>query len=293
MAPLKIGCVPEHFNLPLHDTLAKLPTKFQIIEYPGGTGAMNVALNNKEIDVAFVLTEGGLKNALENSSHIKIVSTYVNSPLVWGIHVAGRNEEISSVRDLKSKKFKFAISRVNSGSHLMSLILAQQLGLNLSNLQFEIVHDLKTAKVALPQKNSENLVFLWEKAMTSPLVEEGTFKRIGLLPTPWPCFLICCREGVNKQALSEVLDELNACCVQFKKEKNHSLRRVVEKYKIQFDLAEEWFDNLQYFHPSDRSAGVLKSMLDEVKSTLSSVNQISKQANIVPIENVLLYSSKL
>ena len=60
---IKIGGVPEHFNMPWH--YAKDQGYFDAIDaevswqdYPGGTGAMCADLRDEVIDIAIVLTEG-------------------------------------------------------------------------------------------------------------------------------------------------------------------------------------------------------------------------------------------
>ena len=54
---LRVGGVPEHFNAPWHSAASKgafTAAGLQIdwVDFPGGTGAMNKALRQGEIDVA-------------------------------------------------------------------------------------------------------------------------------------------------------------------------------------------------------------------------------------------------
>ena len=56
---LRLGGVPEHFNLPFHllqEARSSVPFSWQ--DYPGGTGALCKALESNELDVATVLSEG-------------------------------------------------------------------------------------------------------------------------------------------------------------------------------------------------------------------------------------------
>ena len=126
MIEIKIGGVPEHFNLGWYLTLKNGAYKNEGInlrwkDYPGGTGEMCKALKNKEIDLAVVLTEGIIKDIIEGNA-VKIIQTFVQSPLIWGIHVAN-NSPYKNIEDLKGTKA--AISRYGSGSHLMAYINAQ------------------------------------------------------------------------------------------------------------------------------------------------------------------------
>src|SRR5690606_20216702 len=61
---------------------------------------------------------------------------------------------------------------------------------------FELVGDLEGAKAAL--EAAEPKIFLWEKYMTKPLVDNGFFHRVGEIPTPWPCFVIVASPDVVK-----------------------------------------------------------------------------------------------
>ena len=92
MKLINIGGVPEHFNLAWYLTLKNGEYKEEGInlrwkDYFGGTGAMNKGLREGEIDMAVILTEGIIKDIIEGNPS-KIVQTFVQSPLIWGIHVA-------------------------------------------------------------------------------------------------------------------------------------------------------------------------------------------------------------
>jgi ABC-type nitrate/sulfonate/bicarbonate transport system substrate-binding protein len=92
MKKVRIGGVPEHFNYAWYLALKQGHFKKQNIEifwndYSGGTGQMNKALRENVIDMAVILTEGVIKDITEGSP-CKIVQVFVESPLIWGIHVA-------------------------------------------------------------------------------------------------------------------------------------------------------------------------------------------------------------
>mgnify|MGYP000105843106 CR=1 FL=1 len=144
MVNITIGGVPEHFNYPWYLTLKnKEYTKHNINlrwkDFPGGTGEMNAALRNAEIDIAIILTEGIIKDIGEGNPS-KIVQTFVKSPLVWGIHVAN-NSSFQQISDLEHATI--AISRFGSGSHLIAIVNAYNQGWDLNTLQFKVVGDLE------------------------------------------------------------------------------------------------------------------------------------------------------
>ena len=58
---LRIGGVPEHFNLPWKLAVAdrafdSIGVEVAFIEHPGGTGAMTAALRAADLDAALLLT---------------------------------------------------------------------------------------------------------------------------------------------------------------------------------------------------------------------------------------------
>ncbi|SFC06211.1 ABC-type nitrate/sulfonate/bicarbonate transport system, substrate-binding protein [Zunongwangia mangrovi] len=203
MKTLKVGGVPEHFNLPWHLCIENDEFKNEDInviwkDFPDGTGAMTRALRSGEIDVAVLLTEGAVKDII-SGNEAKIVQSYIGSSLIWGIHVDA-NSEYQNIQDLEGKKV--AISRVGSGSELMAYVNAQNQGWDLSNLEFEIVGDINGAIEALKEGRAD--YFMWEHFTTKPLVDNSTFRRVADCPTPWPCFVIAVKNKVLKFDYADV-----------------------------------------------------------------------------------------
>jgi ABC-type nitrate/sulfonate/bicarbonate transport system substrate-binding protein len=205
MKGLKIGGVPEHFNLPWR--LAIEEGKFSEIglelhwsDMTGGTGQMIKGLDMGSLDIAVLLTEG-ITKAILDGLPAKIIQVYVNSPLRWGVHVPV-DSPVNSINDLQNKTF--AISRYGSGSHLMALVHAKQAGWDASSLKFNVVGDIYGGLWALA--NHEADAFLWEKFTTHPFVEQKKCKCIGEIVTPWPCFVIAVRNEILENHTEIVKD---------------------------------------------------------------------------------------
>ena len=219
MKTVRIGGVPEHFNYAWYIGLKKNAFKAQGIDLrwvdcPGGTGQMTEALKQNSIDMAIVLTEGIIK-AISDGISSKIVQNFVESPLIWGVHVAtGSNYTKAS----ELKNTQAAISRMGSGSHLMAYLQAQKLGWNTTReLHFKIIKNLEGGVKAL--RESEADYFLWEKYTTKPLVDSGVFRRIGECPTPWPCFVIAATDSFIENetfTLKSILETINPITKEFK-----------------------------------------------------------------------------
>ena len=97
METIRVGGVPEHFNLPWHLAIEnKLfensGIKIEWVEFKGGTGAMTKALRENEIDVCVVLTEGIIADIAKGNPS-KIIGQYINTPLIWGVY-SGINNSI-------------------------------------------------------------------------------------------------------------------------------------------------------------------------------------------------------
>jgi hypothetical protein len=69
----------------------------------------------------------------------KIVQVYVESPLIWGIHVAA-NSGYKTISDIETRKSP--ISRLGSGSQLMAFVNADNQAWETDNLQFEIINTM-------------------------------------------------------------------------------------------------------------------------------------------------------
>lgn len=243
MKTIKVGGVPEHFNLPWHRCIEQ--NKFQEKgiqvdwkEFPEGTGAMCKALRNGEIDAAVILTEGVVRDII-NGNKSKIIQTYIASPLIWGIHVDAASA-YKNIQDLENTKA--AISRKGSGSHLMAYVNAEHMDWNTEELQFEIVNNLEGAIDAL--KNDTAQYFMWEHFTTKPLVDDKTFRLIADCPTPWPCFVIAASEDSishKPEALKTMLEVLNSETKDFKLQKNIDIE-LSERYQQKLEDIRKWLD---------------------------------------------------
>ncbi len=242
MKNLRIGGVPEHFNLPWYIALRdkefqKKDINLRWKDYPGGTGEMAFALREKEIDMAVILTEGIVRDII-NGNDSKIVQVFVKSPLLWGIHVAA-GSDYEEVIDLKGTEA--AISRYGSGSHLMAFVNAENHDWNLkTDLRFKVIQDLEGALEGLP--NGDGDYFMWEKFMTKPHVDNGTFRLIGESPTPWPSFVIAVRNDIlenEAESVKAILKIINSTTTAFKDYPNVD-EMIAKRYGQKIKDVREW-----------------------------------------------------
>ncbi len=241
MTTIKIAGVPEHFNLPwhlaIHDKVfEKQNIDLQWTDVPEGTGKMCQMLREGKTDIAVILTEGIVKD-INAGNPSKIVQIYVDSPLIWGIHVAA-NSKYQTINDLINTKA--AISRLGSGSQLMAYVNANNQGWKTDNLQFEIVNTIDGAVESLTNGTAD--YFMWERFMTKPLVDKGIFKKVADCPTPWPCFVIAVREEVinnQPEIIQSILQIINQTTTTFKNIPAID-NQLAEKYHQKLEDIQEW-----------------------------------------------------
>lgn len=281
MKTVTIGGVPEHFNLAWYLTLKNGEYKAENInlkwnDYPSGTGAMTEALRTGEIDMAVILTEGIVKDIAEGNPS-KIVQVFVESPLIWGIHVA-KDSKFKTVQDLRGKRC--AISRYGSGSHLMAYINAENHGWDIKNdLNFEVIQDMEGAIKAL--KNGDADYFMWEKFMTKPVVDSGVFRHIANCPTPWPCFVIAVRNEfleANETTVKLILETINNTTIDFKEIPSID-RMIANRYALQLDDVQEWLSLTEWSQQSLDTATVKK--VQEKFINLNILSESKPYAHIV------------
>ncbi|NJM94816.1 MAG: ABC transporter substrate-binding protein [Cytophagales bacterium] len=241
MPTILLGGVPEHFNLPIklaieQEDFAQHGIDLQLVEFGGGTGAMCTALNHEELDMAIMLTEGAIKDMAQGGAH-RIIQVYVETPLIWGIHVAARSSWQQEM-DLQGRRY--AISRPGSGSQLMAQVHAAHLGWRLAPSQWVTVQDLDGARAALASGQAD--IFFWEKFTTQPLVYTGEFRRVGELPTPWPCFVISAAPSFlaqHAELARQVVQLITEACRYFMRNA-YAAGLISQRYRLPVADAEEW-----------------------------------------------------
>lgn len=265
---INICGVPEHFNLPWQlgiqsGAFEKKGITLNWKNVPEGTGKMCEMLKNEETDITIILTEGILKD-ISNGNPCVIVQKYVETPLVWGVHIP-YNFCFKNIQDLKNEKI--AISRLGSGSHLMSMLWAQKNNWDFNQNTYEIVNTLKGAQESL--SNNEATVFLWEKFMTKPLVDANVFKKVEDFPTPWPCFVIAVREDFlkkNNLVVSKILEEINFITKSFK-DIPEIEKLIATTYNLKEEDVKDWLQITEWSQENFE-----ETEIDAIQSKLMEVN---------------------
>lgn len=278
--PIRVVGVPEHFNLPWHMALQpqggdSLPVPFTWTDAPGGTGDMCRALSEGTADLAVLLTEGIIKH-IAGGGDARIVGTYTETPLVWGIHVAAKGP-IQSTDDLRGARY--AISRIGSGSHLMAALDAAQRGWETP--EFVVVGTLEAAREALANNKAD--AFMWEKTMTLPFVHSGEWRRVGEFSGPWPAFVIAASDDLLERGVEwfpALSEHLSAACARADQEREATVAFIGDKYNIPVEDILTWLDETRWrCEPT-----VSRTMLAKVVSILADADIV--RPDLQPLELV-------
>lgn len=272
MQKVRIVGVPEHFNLPWLLAIEEGAFKNRGIDLewndiPEGTGRMCELLHSGETDLAIVLTEGAVKS-ISGGNRAKIVQEYISSPLLWGIHV---RHSASYQRVAELENVPTAISRMGSGSHLMTHINAQNQGWDTQKLQFEIVNTLNGAIENF--RNGSDAYFLWEHFTTKPLVDKGFLRRLGDCPTPWPCFVIVATDHFATKystLLTHIVDTINIHTSEFNKIPSID-RTLSNRYDQKLEDIQDWFSKTSWSQKQ-----LEKEMVNKVQKRLYNLQLVKE-----------------
>lgn len=262
-APLRLGGVPEHFNLPWHlamesGALDTVPHTWE--DQDGGTGQMLAGMESGDLDLVSILTDGTVA-AIAGGLDVTILQVYVSSPLQWGVHVPAQSD-IHDEAQLEG--LPVAISRFTSGSHLMAFVQAERNGWSLDRSQFVVTGGLEGARASFASGESRN--FLWDRYMTQALVDRGEFRRVAIQESPWPSFVIAVRNERLHGRTAEVGAVVDAVVDQATRLHNRPnvTELLLERYDLDLKTATAWLDSTTF---AERGA-VDQAMLHETLAQL-------------------------
>lgn len=266
MTTIRLGGVPEHFNLPIHlaienGSFAAKGLEVAWTTFRGGTGQMTKALRAGEVDACILLTEGIVKDIIAGNPS-RIISGYINTPLIWGIHT-GADNQLEYHRQVYEQQY--AISRFGSGSHLMAIVDATVNERKIKKEQFTIIKNLEGALESLEKQATD--VFYWEKYTTKPYVDSGQLRRVGEFITPWPCFMIAATDAIltsQPVAICELLETIHQSCVSFMEAENN-IALVAQRYEQQLKDVERWYHATEWAIHGWVSNKMLRSVVQNLR----------------------------
>ena len=156
------------------------------------------------------------------------------------------------------------VSRMGSGSHLMAMVLAKRENWDASSLTFELVGNMEGAEKAMDAGSKG--IFLWEKYTTAPMVEKGKMRRIGEIPSPWPCFVMVTTEKAIQEfgpSIFEVRDEIYRLSEILYQSENLADLLALE-YHLNPEDVKEWLKQTTWCTEPVVSRSVLKGSIQKM-----------------------------
>lgn len=253
---LRVAYIPEHFSTPLFFAIEKKFFGFDIELVPviEGSGRLINLLNTDQVDIAIGLTEAFVADIGKGRSEetYKIVDTYVQSPLCWAISTGAKRDELTKASDLKGKKI--GVSRIGSGSYVMSFVLGHQQEFpSPFYSDFPILSNFKNLRDSVNQKFSaddeltNSDAFMWEHFTTKKYYDNGEIKRIGEIYTPWPSWVITASKKTLKgDTITKFLSGLNKGIAHFNTHHEDAVKFISENLDYSAADAQEWLRTVKF-----------------------------------------------
>eukprot|EP00455_Lapot_gusevi_P044765 TRINITY_DN5637_c0_g1_i1.p1 TRINITY_DN5637_c0_g1~~TRINITY_DN5637_c0_g1_i1.p1 ORF type:complete len:295 (-),score=60.60 TRINITY_DN5637_c0_g1_i1:158-1042(-) len=264
-SPIRVGGVPEHFNHIWKLVEQKRPDLVKFHEMKCGTGEMLTAIKNDSLDIVCALTEG-LVADIAKGSDVKLLGTYVRSPLNWAVSV-GASSPYQSIDDLRGKKF--GVSRFTSGSHLITFVLAAQRGWDVQNdVSFEVKGNFENLRNSVNDGSTD--AFLWEVFTTKPFHDSGEIRYVGQVAAPWTAFTVASRTSILDQhadRIHELLALIHEEAANFNTQSDTMPAIIAEAYQLRLEDARAWYGLTQLVASTELSRNDLRVTLQTLVDT--------------------------
>lgn len=255
---------------------------------PSGTGQMITSYREGRIDLAIGLTEGWINGLAASPDLYKLVGTYVSSPLCWAVSAGAANDALTSSQQLRGRKM--GVSRIGSGSYVMSFVFADQQGWlggassTTTGKPFDFVK-LDTFKGLRDGVNSGTAdAFMWERFTTKKYYDSGEIKNIGHIDTPWPSWLVTASPKVASDTVSRVLSAINKGVEHYRANFDESMEVIYTTLDYSQADAEEWSKTVRF---ADDVKGVDEGMVQGTIDTLRKAGLMTENESIVAKDMIL------
>ena len=88
--------------------------------------------------------------------------------------------------------------------------------------------------------------------MTQPHVDDGTLRRVGVVPTPWPSFAVCAAEAMladKAELVGSVIDAAAAGAGEFHGQ-DDAAHLVASRFGLAEDDAAAWLEQVRWTEPA-------------------------------------------
>lgn len=247
MQTLRVAYIPEHFSTPLflaekHGFYNSHDLKIEFVKVPEGSGRLIQLLNANEVDIAIGLTEAFIADIAKGNQNVHILDTYVASPLLWAVST-GYDREISNVKDL----IKIGVSRIGSGSYIMSFVLANKLGISPFS-EFEVLSNFKNLRDSVNLKDTVSLsdAFMWEYFTSKKYYDSKEIKQIDQIYTPWSSWVVAGSSDALKKPLKSFIDAVGEGIDYFNDNLDEGIKYIYENLDYSEEDAKEWSKTVKF-----------------------------------------------
>ncbi|KAK6203029.1 uncharacterized protein RJT21DRAFT_23981 [Scheffersomyces amazonensis] len=253
---LKVAYIPEHFSTPLffaeqQGYYESQNLKIEFVKVLEGTGRLVKLLNDGEVDIAIGLTEGFIADLAKGNDSYKLIDTYVNSPLLWAVSTGSNRNELTKVDQLDGKSI--GVSRIGSGSYIMSFVLAHDLKFSKEFSNFPILSTFKNLRDSvnhkLEDKELNSDAFMWEYFTSKKYYDNGEIKQIGQIYTPWPSWVITANAKTlesKNEAIKAFVSSVNKGINYFNVNKDKAIEYIGENLDYSKEDAGEWIKTVNF-----------------------------------------------
>lgn len=245
---LRVAYIPEHFLTPLffaeqqkYYADAGIEVKFvPVIE---GTGRLVRLLSEGEVDIAIGLTEAFVADVAKGNEAYKIVGTYVESPLCWAVSTGYSRDELSTTKDVIGKKI--GVSRIGSGSYIMSFVLGLQHGASQPFFSdFPVLSNFANLRKSVNDGSSD--AFMWEYFTTKKYYDNKELKQIGEIYTPWPLWVITARRDVDDGELKLFVSSVSKGIHYFNEHHDEAVKHIASHLDYTEEDARKWLPTCKF-----------------------------------------------
>ena len=185
------------------------------------------------------------------------------------------------------KKAKVGVSRIGSGSYVMSFVLAEQQGwLQITSPSSTdsppapfTFHPLQTFEKLRKGVNEKEIdFFMWEHFTSKKYYDNGEIKRIGEIYTPWPSWTIVVADtnfAGGDGRVDTLFEKLDQGIKYFEDNQEEAVKYISTELDYSEEDAREWLKTVKF---TKNTFGTKVEMLDKVCGVLKKAGLVDEGA---------------
>lgn len=186
----------------------------------------------------------------------------------WAISTGAKRPEITDVSNLKNSKV--GVSRIGSGSYVMSYVLADQQGWLASTSSsdvgpfkdFVVLQTFDKLRAAVNDGTAD--FFMWEHFTSKKYYDSGEIRRVGEIYTPWPSWKITAStttvpDPAKDRRLRDLFTKLDQGVKYFGEHQDEAVQYISTALDYSKEDATEWLKTVRF---CTETAGVNVKVID-------------------------------